>query len=88
MSVLLRLSLIAIAVVMLGGCETSGYGYSGSSVGASYYHSPGWYDPYYNNRCCYTVVRPPAYRPGRPVQLPARPRPTQLPAPRPMPRSR
>jgi hypothetical protein len=94
MNVLLRSSLLLALVSFLGSCESSGY--STTYVGTSYYRSSGWYDPYYANRCCYTVVRPPVHRPpnhrppnrpDRPVTLPSRPRPPGAGGrPRPVPR--
>ena len=79
----LRVSLVLALLVLLGSCESSGSGYSGSSVGVSYYSGSRWHDPYYYRRCCYYPSRPPSYRPGRPVHLPARParpRPTPMPS--------
>jgi len=81
----LQIGLLVTVCCGFSGCESSGY--SSYSTHVSYYSSPGWYDPYYHNRCCYTVVRPPVHRPGRPVTLPARPRPPR-PSTRPMPRRR
>ncbi len=80
---ILRVSAVLALAALLGSCESSGSGYSGSSVGVSYYSGARWHDPYYRRRCCYYSSRPPAYRPGRPVHLPARPvggRPTTMPA--------
>ena len=86
MKVILRVLLLALAGLMLGSCESSGYS-THTTVGVSYYGGSGWYDPYYRRRCCYHPVRPPAHRPGRPVHLPARParpsRPVNRPATRP-----
>jgi hypothetical protein len=82
----LRVVLMATALLLLSSCETSGYRYGGSSMGAGYYYGSSWNDPYYSRRCCYYPSRPPAYRPpsagpGRPVNLPSRPmRPVNLPA--------
>lgn len=82
MMVSIRALLIGLTLMMLGSCESSGN--TSTRVGVSYYGGSGWYDPYYRRRCCYTVVRPPAHRPDRPVHLPARPaRPAARPATRP-----
>jgi hypothetical protein len=89
----------AIGLFAATGCDTYDSGGPSTRVSVGYYDGPGWYDPYYRNRCCYNtvVVRPPAHRPpharppgGRPpgARPPGgRPRPTPLPAtPRPRPR--
>jgi hypothetical protein len=57
--------------VVLAGCESSGGGYSGSSVYYGYGHS--WYDEpaYWYNDPDYVVVDPP--RPDQPIRPGARP---------------
>jgi uncharacterized protein YceK len=81
--IVLRVVLIATALLLLSSCGSYGSRYSGSSVGASYYYGgSSWYDPFYSRRCCRYPSRPPSYRPpsyrppsagpGRPVNLPSR----------------
>lgn len=80
---LLAALMVSTLALLLGSCESSGSGYRGTSMGVSYYGGSRWHDPYYRRRCCYYPSRPPSYRPGRPVHLPARPvgpRPTPMPS--------
>ena len=84
--IVLRVVLIATALLLLSSCGYSGYRYSGSSVGSSYYYGSSWYDPYYSRRCCLYPSRPPTYRPpsagaARPVNLPSRRVPPSRPTP-------
>ena len=72
----LRMTLLATALLLVGACDTVGFSYRGSSLGGSYYYGSSWYDPYYSRRGGYYPSRPPSYRPplggGRPANLPSR----------------
>ena len=62
MSRRLTIGLLVFAVLLATGCESTGSGYSGSSVSVGYYQGSGWYDPYYGRRCCYYRPPPPPAR--------------------------
>jgi hypothetical protein len=80
----LRRGLIAaLLLVVLSGCESTGYR---SSIGiSSGYYGGGWNDPFYYRPCCrgHIPVRPPPmYRPpmggGRPAHMPSMARPSRF----------
>ena len=80
--IVLRVVLMATALLLLSSCGYSGYRYSGSSVGGGYYYgSSYWRDPYYSRRCCYYPSGPPSGGAGRPVNLPSRGVPPSRPTP-------
>ena len=82
LKIYLTISIGLATLTLLSGCVTDGSGYYSSGY---YGGSSGWHDPYYYRPCCYGggvgIAPPPRYRPpqgdrpGRPANLPSRPRP-------------